>query len=270
MYPLREVPILGAFRFSSSSSKPLCRPAGLQYALNRAMRLQSLCEAVAVRAAFNNSHKNNDFEMWKNDTTRLDYSNLRQVLSTIVLHHIDRNNKIVTSFAEVPTTHKGLALMNEGYDANIHSRELIKSVNDYLVAKLLKSAQDNNRIVPALVTYTLELSTTPRHGRSPYGANEYARAAFGHEELAEMNAAYLHDNDFDTGEFFDYGVERLETFLKGDKKNVHIRPVNLGGCDYNAEGRGHDHFDGIDSAFNFYDSGRARGVALNTAQKKEP
>ena len=119
--------------------------------------------------------------------------------------------------------------VGEGYDAHCKDDEFIPELTNPVVSRLVRSARESQRVVPALSERPLVLSTAQKDGKSAYGQNAYSVAMFGSQELAELNASYLNGRGLKEGKYWDLTQGELEDLLKGKDNNALVRAVGLGG-----------------------------------------
>ena len=256
-YKIEGVPVYGSLEVSSGSKDNLTVPQAFEFAQKAGGRLQSLGEALAVRAAFYNDDKQTG--------SGLDGSNNYQRTRTVSLKvKNDGSFKVdapyVTLFAELDNDDASRKLVQEGYDANNEGNNLVKPVKDGFICDLIAQAKDTGRIAPALAENPLKLSTVQKEGKSAYGQNQNVIAVFGNAELAEMNASYLSERDYKEGFIWDYTTKELENELEGKEDSAIVRAVGLGGVNCSI-------IYGVNANVNFVSYGRARSIVHVGAQK---
>ena len=68
--------------------------------------------------------------------------------------------------------------------------------------------------------------------KSAYGQDRTPIAMFGNAKLAELNASYLNERNYNFGKVWNFTQQKLKGLLKGKEDHAVVRPVGLGGDYY--------------------------------------
>src|SRR3989338_122400 len=238
---------IGDFSCSSSSLERLDAVQSFDFSRSSGMSLQSIAQSVLVRNSF--------FEDDKKSKSGLDFSDEYQRTCTVSLRFL-KGDIFYVAFAELDMSDASRNFLVQGlsYHSRTPFEEFFLPLNDSLVARLLKSAERSDRIIPVLDNNPLSLSLNGEYSTHPYSI-----AVFGSQDVARINSEYLLQREKNKGYFYDHTKKDLERLLKGKKDSALVRLVGLGGVVF-------IDINDVDVNFNFNDSGRAR-ACTNVGKK---
>ncbi|MBI4017164.1 MAG: hypothetical protein HY363_05740 [Candidatus Aenigmarchaeota archaeon] len=251
-YTITGVPVYETLQATRSSYERMSHLSAFESGLKRGVPLQSLGDCFILRYAFD--------KRYLKDGLGIDHSHEYQVLSTVVLSFRDQKGRWKSGVVELPNDKRSLALVRDWYDTHSVGQELLKPCSDAFIDGLVQTAARDKRVVPVLKKNSFEFSVKEKKSGSAYSMNPRVITLAGHPKIAEVHAAYLRSNGYDSGPLWDITEDELVS--RCPKDMVLCRPVGLDGTEYSGPDN-YEYYNDIiivNADDNYYNCGWARWV----------